>query len=360
MADFVKNNIDLIKNLEEIDDVAPEYLTINPQNANLEANADIEGLELLQQDRQLKSLKQDDNAIEKFSASADFLNSMDIKLCDVSTAFFDKAEQFIVIVKDDKIKYINEYALKLLMVNEASDVLESNFLEFVDEKNWEDLAENIGEMLTGKKSLLVHLKSKKTDDEAPSVRLNALYLPDNKSFSFILYGTETKTDGSAVLFDKLTTLPNFYLFEDRMQMAINNATYRKNYNSAVATIAIFINNIGDLRVLDMENFVLKQIASRLVFNLKKTYTVARGLKCPFWILLNDITDKDHLKLEVAKVMEILAQPIRDNFTEHYVNVNVGVCAYPFVAKSAKKMMENTLRAVQMSAQKGNNNFVIFE
>ena len=69
MADFVKNNIDLIKNLEEIDDVAPEYLTINPQNANLEANADIEGLELLQQDRQLKSLKQDDNAIEKFSAS---------------------------------------------------------------------------------------------------------------------------------------------------------------------------------------------------------------------------------------------------------------------------------------------------
>lgn len=49
-----------------------------------------------------------------------------------------------------------------------------------------------------------------------------------------------------------------------------------------------------------------------MLSLRKTYTVASGLKYQFWILLPDVMDEESLKLELQKIQKIFEEPVADN------------------------------------------------
>lgn len=55
-----------------------------------------------------------------------------------------------------------------------------------------------------------------------------MYLSDNQHFTFILIGERIipKTVTARVCMIRITGLPNFYLFEDRVQVAVNYENYK--------------------------------------------------------------------------------------------------------------------------------------
>lgn len=293
-----------------------------------------------------------------------FWEEMDVNLDDMVTKIFSTSNRPIAIIRDDKIEYLNPIALRMLEVMNLKAVQDEPFLKFVDKEDWNLLAENIGAMMTEGQKLPVRMRSAK--GKIINTTLDAVYLSDNRHFSFILIGDHLPTTASQAvkvsnLYDDVTALPNFYLFEDRVQMAVNAENYKdvRLAKNMIAVAAVSIDNIETFKRLDMENFALKKLASSLVVNLKKQYTVARGLKYQFWLLIDDVNSEQSLDVTIRKVKAILDDGVADNFTIHDVRSSIGISIFPQPAHSAKKLIEQAISAVQEATQNGGNKIVYF-
>lgn len=329
-------------------------------------NIDLDGLEDTQNvpaaavTVQAEAAYRDDKTVP-----ADNFEEIDIKLSDVVSKIFEQSHRPYVIVCDDKVEYMNRAALDLVGASESAQVLHHNFFEFVIKEDWNKLAENIGVMLTDNAEVQFMMKSPL--DKVSKVKMRAIYVPDSQHFSFILVGVPPETNGQPAgnvvsMFDALTGLPNFYLFEDRVQVAVNNENYKdvRQVRNMIAVLGVSLDNLQNLKQAKMDEFVIKKLASRLVLGLPRHYTVARGLKYQFWVMMNDISSEAELEVEAAKVRAMFDEPVADNFTEHFVHASIGISVFPRPAKSAKKLIEQSIAAVGEAQKRGNVPYVVYE
>ncbi len=329
-------------------------------------NIDLDGLEDTQNvpaaavTAQAEAAYRDDKTVP-----ADNFEEIDIKLSDVVSKIFEQSHRPYVIVCDDKVEYMNRAALDLVGASESAQVLHHNFFEFVIKEDWNKLAENIGVMLTDNAEVQFMMKSPL--DKVSKVKMRAIYVPDSQHFSFILVGVPPETNGQPAgnvvsMFDALTGLPNFYLFEDRVQVAVNNENYKdvRQVRNMIAVLGVSLDNLQNLKQAKMDEFVIKKLASRLVLGLPRHYTVARGLKYQFWVMMNDISSEAELEVEAAKVRAMFDEPVADNFTEHFVHASIGISVFPRPAKSAKKLIEQSIAAVGEAQKRGNVPYVVYE
>ena len=291
-----------------------------------------------------------------------FWQDLDVSLEDMVSQVLDTSERLVVIVTDDKIAYMNRAALDMLEVKSFREIIGENFLTFVDKSDWNNLAENIGGMISDGTKLKVKLRT--ASNKIHSAELKAIYLPDSRHFSFILLSSHERRDQKPVfnaLYDDLTGLPNFYLFEDRVQMAVNNENYKdvRLPKDLIAVAAVSIDNMENFRKLHLENFVIKKLASNLLLSLKKNYTVARGLKYQFWILMPDLVNEHSLEVELDKLRVIFKEGVTDNFTTHEVFTSIGVSVFPDPARSGKKLIEQAIASVKKAQEMPSNSLVMF-
>lgn len=278
-----------------------------------------------------------------------FWQDLDVNLNDIVNLVMNSSERPIIMVSDDKAVYFNFTAMQMLDIKNMRSVAGEPFLSFVDKEDWNVLTSNIGEMLTAAKKQRIRLRSKK--GKVIPVEFQAIYLPDSKHFSFILVGSHQNKGNKPFfnnLYDDMTGLPNFFLFEDRVQMAVNNENYKdaRLPKDLIAVAAVNIENIEVFRKLHLEDFVIKKLANTLVLSLKKNYTVARGLKYQFWILMPDIMNNFDLDLELKKLMALFKEGVSDNFTTHDLVVSVGASVFPNPARSAKNLIEQAISALK--------------
>ncbi len=277
-----------------------------------------------------------------------FWQELDVNLKDIVNLLMDSSERPIIIVSDDKLQYLNPVALGILELLSYKSVIDTPFLTYVDRSDWNSLTTNIGEMLTSAKKQKIRLRSSK--GKLSNIEFQAIYLPDSKHFSFILVGEHQNKTSSNFnsLYDDLTGLPNFFLFEDRVQMAINNENHKdsRSHKNIIAVIGINIDNIETFRKLHLEDFIVKKMANTLVLSLNKAYTISKGLKYHFWIMMPNLSSFQELDRELLKLMAIFRDGVSDNFNNHELLVSVGVSTFPNPARSAKKIMEQSLEALK--------------
>lgn len=298
----------------------------------------------VQKDTKTKEKQNNNNLVWK---------ELDVKLADIANLVFDSANYPVFIVQDDSLVYINRTAQKIINPDQDNNILGMRFLNLVCKDDWDKLAENIGEMLTNHKS--VKCKFNTVASGFAELNLRAIYLPDIEHFSFILLGEEkiktpkSKQDNSS-FYDEDTGLPSFFLFEDRVQMAVLSAspTEREDKGKSVAVLGINIDNINDFNQLNLTEVVIKRIADNLAFNLPKRYTVARGLKYHFWILLNEIKDDFDLDFNIRRIKEVLDEGVKDNFVRHSIRYSIGCSIFPKNAHSAKELIEQTVSSVRQA------------
>lgn len=339
------------------DDWVNHHQSSSSLNSDNHQNVDVSGLESLEEVPQaVVANNQESPSLEEKTFTHSFWKEMDVSLEDMVSNIFSTSERPIAIIRDDKIEYLNPIAIKILEVINLKSVQDEPFLKYVVKDDWNLLAENIGAMMAEAQKLKVRIRS--LNGKVYPTVLQAVYLSDNRHFSFILIGNRVRENAPTAkmssLYDEVTALPNFYLFEDRVQMAVNNENYKdvRLARNMIAVAAISIDNIEVFKKLNMEEFALKKLASSLVLNLNKRYTIARGLKYPFWVLMDDVNSEQALDVELARIRSILDDGVQDNFTSHEVRSSIGVSIFPQPAHSGKKLIEQTISALQEAIEEG--------
>ncbi len=320
-------------------------------------NAELEELENWEhkQGIPLHVLEEDEEIVVDSEAEKAFWEKLDMPLHTIVERIFARSLRPFVIIRDDKIEYVNQTLLKLMGLHSPKQMVGKSFFEFVAKDDWNNLAENIGEMLTEDHSLAVRMK--RADRKVIELRMYAVYIPDSEHFSFILFGEESHENKSAdgqdlkepaqTLFDELTALPSFYLFEDRVQMAVNAEIYKdvRLPKNVIGVAGVYIENMDYFQKLNLDEFVLKKLASRLVLGMRKNYTVARGLKCQFGVLFNDLANVSDLEVELHKLIMLVQENVEDNFHSHEISACIGLSVFPEPARSAKKLLQQAVYAV---------------
>ncbi|MBS4772715.1 MAG: diguanylate cyclase [Proteobacteria bacterium] len=345
--------------LEKIADAAPVQVD---DAAGLLAQAPKYGIDLdmLENPQGISLVREENVSFEKNDKP--FWHNLDVKLGDLLNPLLNDSERPMVLVSDDRIVYCNQAIMQTLDIKNSKAMIGEPFLSFVDREDWNVLTTNIGEMLTSFKKQRIRLKT--AAGKVVPIEFQAIYLPDSTHFSFILVGGHVSKANKPFfnnLYDDLTGLPNFFLFEDRVQMAVNNENYKdaRLPKDLIAVMAVSIENMESFRKMHLENFVYKKLANTLVLSLKKNYTVARGLKYPLWILMPDLANGYELDLELKKLRSLFKEGVSDNFTTHELHVNIGVSVFPNPARSAKKLVEQAIAALKAAQEREGSSIELF-
>ena len=346
-------------NLEQFLEKSNVLTEVNDVKADVLRDAkkygvDLESLENFSEG-DVSSSKKNDKRNEQWKA-------LDVNLADIVNAVIETSERPFFIIRDDKLAYINHAAMQMLDIAVDKDVIGGSFFNLVDKDDWNLLAGSIGEMLTNNKTIGIRMKS--INGKILPMKFSAIYLPDIENFSFILIGEHVKKAPKAnfnSLYDDITGLPNFFLFEDRVQVAVaqQNAKQNAKDQSMVVVAAININNIEMFRKMRIEETVIKKIANNLVLNLPKNATVSQGLRYSFWVMLPDMKTKSEIAGEIRKMFDILSDGVSDNFTKHELSFSFGVSVYPNPAHSAKKLIEQSIAATKKAQASPKNSVEFF-
>lgn len=286
-----------------------------------------------------------------------------IPLPELIEKFFRRSSHPVVVVSDDKIVYCNTSFLKLVDANSEEDVYNTDFLQYVSSEYWNAVAEGIGDVLTNNKSIIIGMK--RPHGKIRKTSYDAIYIPDDKTFSFILIGESLRPKSSVVsgLYDEETGLPNYYLLEDRVQVVINNRSTGGGFSfnkRLVSLVCINLDNFDSFARLGNTEIIFKRAISRVSMVLNKQYTLARGLQPQqFWVLMPEVGDDSELASECEKIKGLFEEPITENFTDYHLITSVGVGIFPEPATSAKKLIEHADLAVKKAIKDGGNRIVYF-
>ena len=316
-------------------------------------NIDLDALEVVSSDVKTE------NILEK---EQEDWHNLDVRLIEIVNSFISTSERAVFLIRDDKLVYMNQAAMLFFDIGLDKDFIGNNFFNLVVKEDWNTLSENIGSMLTDSKEVVVRIRN--SIGKITPAKLKAIYLPESDHFSFILMGEHKRKKSNISynnLYDEVTGLPNFFLFEDRVQVAIINENIKDNPEdvSVIAVVALNVDNIESFRKMHIDDVVLNRLANNLVLNLPKTTTVSVGLKYNFWIMLKQ-KNKEEMFDNINRILEVLTDGVSDNFTKHQLMFSMGISYFPQKVRSSKKLMEQAIKALEMNQKNHKNRYEIYD
>jgi diguanylate cyclase (GGDEF)-like protein/PAS domain S-box-containing protein len=129
-------------------------------------------------------------------------------------------------------------------------------------------------------------------------------------------------------FDKLTTLSNRVLLEERIDMMISKCQLQSTLNALAFVDLDGFKLVNDTYGHDAGDFVLQQISKRMQQLVKKRDTISRLGGDEFVLLLTDISSYEKSKEIVERLIVSISKPI--SYKDHLlqVTVSVGISFYP--------------------------------
>lgn len=145
----------------------------------------------------------------------------------------------------------------------------------------------------------------------------------------VTFGYTKPDDYNDGMYDELTGIPSFNLYEDRLQVALTNEKVKdqRMRRLKIAVVGIFIENFSDLSSEKIRRQVLKKNAEALIKALPLNYTVARGINYQFWLMMPYLSTKADAEVMVEKVKDALVGKISDNGQDVRLRYKIGVSLF---------------------------------
>lgn len=175
--------------------------------------------------------------------------------------------------------------------------------------------------------------------------------------------TERKVTEERVQFlathDSLTQLPNRFMFNELVNLAIESA---RRYKRKLAILFIDLDrfkNINDTLGHEAGDLLLQEMASRMSECLRSSDVVARLGGDEFVILVQDVDEPERVSSLARKILAVAVKPIVVLGQECRVTTSVGISMYPDDAQDEQSLMKNADIAMYRAKEEGKNNFQFF-
>ncbi|MBQ8784436.1 MAG: diguanylate cyclase [Alphaproteobacteria bacterium] len=160
---------------------------------------------------------------------------------------------------------------------------------------------------------------------------------------------------TSCMYDDLTGLVSYYLFEDRLQTAINNESH-KDIRLKRNKIVVLGINVDNYNFFDSPDGIIKEMAERMLMYLPANYTIARGIRYTFWIMMPNLNSQEEIELELSKIRTIFRTPTKKG---DKVLTSMGVSVYIGQDIKAKNLVEEAIIALQRAQYQGENNLLFY-
>ncbi|MFH5184077.1 EAL domain-containing protein [Paenibacillus sp. TAB 01] len=158
--------------------------------------------------------------------------------------------------------------------------------------------------------------------------------------------------------DGLTNLPNRRMFNDRLNLMLNQA---KQENQLLVMMYLDLDRfkyINDSLGHLIGDKLLQEVARRLVSCTDNVHFVARIGGDEFNMVLQDTNREDALDI-AEDVLEQLKKPFYIEDFELYVTASIGISVYPYDGKDAPALLKNADAALYRAKEQGKNKFQIY-
>jgi diguanylate cyclase (GGDEF)-like protein/PAS domain S-box-containing protein len=159
--------------------------------------------------------------------------------------------------------------------------------------------------------------------------------------------------------DVLTGLPNRRLLEDRLTQALA-LSYRNRKQTAVMFVDLDrFKNINDSLGHASGDVLLKEVADRLVRQLRVGDTICRIGGDEFVIVLPEIKRSSDAAHVAQKIIETVSQPVPVEERDLQVTASIGISVFPEDGRDAETLIRNADAAMYHAKETGRANYQFF-
>ncbi len=154
--------------------------------------------------------------------------------------------------------------------------------------------------------------------------------------------------------DRLTSLPNQLLFEDRVNQAVQRA---RSLREKLAVLMLDLDGFQKVNASlghAMGNELLKRVGGRLTGAVREGDTVARMSADDFTILLPGVGDGEALGIMAEQLLGAVSRPFVIDGHELFMTASVGIAVYPDDGSHAGQLLRNADTAMHRAKDAGGN------
>jgi diguanylate cyclase (GGDEF)-like protein/PAS domain S-box-containing protein len=160
-------------------------------------------------------------------------------------------------------------------------------------------------------------------------------------------------------YDGLTSLPNRFLFQDYLDLALRNA-HRHGQKFAVLFLDLDkFKDINDTLGHDAGDLVLRETATRMRGCVRHTDKIARMGGDEFYVLIEELRDGRHAAEVAQKLLDATARPIHVGSQACHLSASIGIALYPDDGDDGQTLLKNADDAMYHAKECGKNAFRFF-
>jgi diguanylate cyclase (GGDEF)-like protein/PAS domain S-box-containing protein len=159
--------------------------------------------------------------------------------------------------------------------------------------------------------------------------------------------------------DSLTGLPNRFLFQDRLRVAVNQA---RRTGRGLAVLYLDLDRfklVNDTLGHGIGDDLLQRVAGRLESAVRSGDTIARLGGDEFAVILLDIRNGDDAGIVARKILTSLNDPFSVGEHRLYAPASIGVSVYPCDGEEPAILLKNADSALYRAKELGRNNVQLF-
>ncbi|HQJ94711.1 MAG TPA: GGDEF domain-containing protein, partial [Syntrophorhabdaceae bacterium] len=156
--------------------------------------------------------------------------------------------------------------------------------------------------------------------------------------------------------DALTDLPTMKLAKDRLKMAISLAQRNQTMLAVMFIDLDDFKEVNDTLGHEAGDYVLKQVAGRMLGCVRSSDTVARVGGDEFLIIANDVHIPKIAEQIAEKVINSVSSPIVFNGGQAFVGSSIGIAIYPNDGQDIDQLIKQADKAMYRAKNSGKNSF----
>ncbi|HSW69478.1 MAG TPA: EAL domain-containing protein [Gammaproteobacteria bacterium] len=163
-----------------------------------------------------------------------------------------------------------------------------------------------------------------------------------------------------VLNDPLTGLPGRKIFEDHLELTVNQSIRHQLTCSVMFLDLDGFKIINDALGYEAGDELLKEISDRLKTCVRQVDTLSRFMGDEFIFIFSQIAKAETAAYIAQRLLDAISEPFIVEGQELYLTASIGIAVFPMDGKDGKTLLKNADIALSQAKLRGRNTYQFYQ